>query len=69
MHLHTDRRSSQGRWKYVGGSDLALQAAAPGLTAALVAPAHVQIEARVSTVPVLTEYHTRSQVRPKGGQQ
>ena len=34
--------------------------------AALVTPAQVLLETKGSTVPVLTEYQTRPQVRPKG---
>ena len=48
----------------MGGSDPTL----PGYraaAAALVAPAHVLSETNVRTVPVLTEYQTRPQVRPE----
>jgi hypothetical protein len=36
--------------------------------AALVTPAHVLPETKASTVPVLAEYQTRPQARPKGEQ-
>jgi hypothetical protein len=48
----------------MGGSDPALPATAPA-AAALVAPAHVLPETGVRTVPGLTEYQTRPQVRPE----
>jgi hypothetical protein len=42
--------------------------AAARTAAALVAPAHVLPETKLSTVPVLTEYHSRPKVQPKGEQ-
>ena len=55
---------------YYGGKTWAgatppYRATAPA-AAALVTPAHGLPETKPSTVPVLTEYQTRSQVRPKG---
>jgi hypothetical protein len=43
------------------------RATAPA-AAALVTPAHVLPKTKASTVPVLPEYQTRPQVRPKGEQ-
>ena len=68
MFLRVDRRSSR---EVVGktwaGATPPYRATAPA-AAALVAPAHVLPETGVRTVPVPTEYWTRSQARPEGDQ-
>ena len=65
MFLNVDRRS---RREVVGktwaGATPPYRATAPA-AAALVAPAHVLPETGVRTVPGLTEYQTRPQVRPE----
>jgi hypothetical protein len=42
--------------------------AAASAAAALVAPAHVSPETKVSTVPVPTKYQSKPEVQPKGEQ-